>query len=151
MVKITPPQNLTHPIKKLSLQTLTPYAIWKTLLIPPMQIRSWYLDLISFEYYPFLNNTKWLFSKLCTLSPALIVGKIRSSALSSFLQLVLQYIFFLSLLFSVEYSLCVFSSSFWFLISWTSWIFFLIFFFKVFILRFFPFHQFVKIYYIYVT
>lgn len=151
MVKITPPQNLTHPIKKLSLQTLTPYAIWKTLLIPPMQIRSWYFDLISFEYYPFLNNTKWLFSKLCTLSPALIVGKIRSSALSSFLQLVLQYIFFLSLLFSANIHFVFFQalSDFWSVGQ--AGFFFLIFFFKVFILRFFPFHQFVKIYYIYVT
>ena len=34
----------------------------------PIQSRSSYADLISFEYCPFLNNIKQLFSKSCTLS-----------------------------------------------------------------------------------
>ena len=33
----------------------------------PIQSRSSYADLISFQYCPFLNNIKQLFSKSCTL------------------------------------------------------------------------------------
>ena len=39
-----------HPIKKSPQQNLTPCAICKTLLLPPMQSRSSYADLILFEH-----------------------------------------------------------------------------------------------------